>query len=431
VVANHPNSLLDPLIIFRTAGRPTRPMAKAPLFDDPIMGTVLRALGGLPVYRREDEAGPMERNEETFAAAVAALRRGEAIQIYPEGRSHSEPRVVPLRTGASRLALRAEAESGWRLGLRIVPVGLTYTRKAFFRGRAVVAIGEPFAATHLAETYATDPAAAVRELTTEIMNRIAALTVEAAADDDLLLIDVADRIYAREKRWTGWLERERLGERLPRLQEFSRGLHWLRHTDPERAGALARRVRSYDRRHRRLRSAEAEPPPAFQRRDVLRYLLQEIPLLLIGLPIAAAALLAWWLPVVAPRVVVRLTRPVPESVATYKLGAAMAGSIVGYAGWLALAGFFFGARVAAVAAVVLPLLGVAAIRCTGQMRRVLDDARLVLVLRRRPDVRRRLAEERAAIAGELDRVRSLLPPAEASMPPGRPQIPVPDLDPPR
>src|SRR5690606_18149633 len=113
VVANHPNSLVDPLVLFRVAGRPTRPLAKAPLFEQLILGTMLRGLGGLPVYRQQDDAALMHRNDETFARAVAALHAGDAVQIYPEGKSHSDPELAPMRTGAARIALRAEAERAW------------------------------------------------------------------------------------------------------------------------------------------------------------------------------------------------------------------------------------------------------------------------------------------------------------------------------
>src|SRR5687767_11428879 len=85
VAANHLNSLLDPLVLFHTAGRPTRPLAKAPLFTHPLIGPFLKGLGGLPVYRRQDDPTQMDRNQDTFDAAVAALHRGEAVQIYPEG----------------------------------------------------------------------------------------------------------------------------------------------------------------------------------------------------------------------------------------------------------------------------------------------------------------------------------------------------------
>src|SRR5688572_26296112 len=117
IVANHPNALLDPLIVFRVAGRPARPLAKAPLFRHPMIGPFLKGLGGLPVYRRQDDPSLMERNQDTFDAAVAALHQGQAVQIYPEGISHSEPSLTPLKTGVARIALLAEERAGWKLGL--------------------------------------------------------------------------------------------------------------------------------------------------------------------------------------------------------------------------------------------------------------------------------------------------------------------------
>ncbi len=139
VTANHPNALVDPLVIFRTGGRPTRPLAKAPLFEQALVGTILRGLGGLPVYRRQDNPDQMHLNERTFDAAIESLQRKEAVQIFPEGQSHSEPSLAPLRTGAARIAFMAEEGADWSLGLQVQPVGLTYTRKHLFRGRVVAA----------------------------------------------------------------------------------------------------------------------------------------------------------------------------------------------------------------------------------------------------------------------------------------------------
>jgi 1-acyl-sn-glycerol-3-phosphate acyltransferase len=177
VVANHPNSLLDPLVVFRTAGRPTRPLAKAPLFDQLFVGGMLRVLGGLPVYRKQDDAGQMHRNEQTFDAAIAALRAGHAVQIYPEGISHSEPALVPLRTGAARIAFGAEVRSDWSLGLQLVPIGITYRQKALFRGTALAFIGEPFTIDEYREAYGRDPVAAVQSLTEEIAQRLQDVTL--------------------------------------------------------------------------------------------------------------------------------------------------------------------------------------------------------------------------------------------------------------
>ena len=165
VTANHPNALVDPLVIFRTGGRPTRPLAKAPLFEQALVGTILRGLGGLPVYRRQDNPEKMHLNERTFDAAIESLQRKEAVQIFPEGQSHSEPSLAPLRTGAARIAFMAEEGADWSLGLQVQPVGLTYTRKHLFRGRVVAAFGEPIPVAPRRAQYEGDPREAVRQLT--------------------------------------------------------------------------------------------------------------------------------------------------------------------------------------------------------------------------------------------------------------------------
>jgi 1-acyl-sn-glycerol-3-phosphate acyltransferase len=115
VAANHPNALVDPIVVFRVAGRLVRPLAKAPLFDHPLIGMALRGLGGLPVYRRQDDPALTHLNDSTFDAAIAALQRSEAVLIFPEGQSHSEPALTPLKTGAARIALLAE-ERLWVAG---------------------------------------------------------------------------------------------------------------------------------------------------------------------------------------------------------------------------------------------------------------------------------------------------------------------------
>jgi 1-acyl-sn-glycerol-3-phosphate acyltransferase len=406
VVANHPNSLLDPLMIFWAAGRATRPLAKAPLFEMPIIGSILHGLGGLPVYRRQEDPSLMGRNEETFRAAVAALRAGDAVQIFPEGRSHSEPALAPLRTGAARIALRAEEESDWALGLKIVPVGLTYTRKVFFRGRAVVALGAPLAVVGFRDDYAADPTKTVRALTDEIAVRLEALTLNLSQVEDRPLIDVAERLYSREKGWTDWRERQGLGERLPRLQQFAEGLAWLRAHDPQRHRRLAEAVRRYQAGIERLGAGEADVPPRYAPLSVLRYIGRETVLLGLGLPLAAVGAVFWYLPYLVPRLVVRLIRPDIESVATYKLGVAMLSLPLAYALWVGIALRAGGLSLAIGVAAALPALGYVALHWSGRWEKVREDARLFLRLLRQPDRKRQLAAERERLVAAFDAVRA-------------------------
>src|SRR6266849_6542521 len=89
-VLNHPNALVDPVFLLCLAPRRVSFLAKAPLFRMPVIGSLVRALDSLPVYRHRDEGEDVSRNNETFAAARKLLARGGTIGVCPEGVSHDE-----------------------------------------------------------------------------------------------------------------------------------------------------------------------------------------------------------------------------------------------------------------------------------------------------------------------------------------------------
>src|SRR6266403_1799119 len=167
-VLNHPNALVDPAFLLCLAPRRVAFVAKAPLFRMPVIGSLVRALDSLPAYRRQDEGQDVSRNIETFAAARQLLARGVTIGICPEGVSHDEPRLKPLKTGAARIALAA-ASSGAAIDLLIVPVGLYYTEKTTFRSSALLyfADGLPVKCGTL-EPGGTPPREPVRQLSAAI-----------------------------------------------------------------------------------------------------------------------------------------------------------------------------------------------------------------------------------------------------------------------
>lgn len=406
VVANHPNSLLDPLIIFRVAGRPTRPLAKAPLFDQLFVGTMLRGLGGLPVYRRQDNAALMGQNEDTFRRAIDALKAGDAVQIYPEGTSHSEPALLPMRTGAARIAIGTEVECDWGLGLTIVPIGITYRRKALFRGSALAVIGEPFHITDLKGLHEQDPVAAVRALTDRIETAIRGLTLNLTESEDQPLIETAERLYVREKHMQGWREREGLRERLPRLQAFARGLAWLRANDPARHERLRTAVARHANRLKLLGVQAGEVPPAYPLGGVARYALFEGVPLLVGLPLAAIGFALWSPAYFAIRFFAKAVRPEYEAVATYKVAGAFFAVPALWAVYTVIAWQWLGTVPGIATLIALPLLGLVAIAWHGRWRRVREDVLLFLRVVTRPRSRDRLAAERRQLVAEFDAVLS-------------------------
>lgn len=407
VTANHPNALVDPLVIFRTAGRPTRPLAKAPLFEQLLVGTVLKGLGGLPVYRKQDDPALMHLNDRTFDAAIEALQRGGAVQIYPEGQSHSEPSLTPLRTGAARIALLTEARADWSVGLQVHPVGLTYAKKHLFRGRVIAAFGEPIPVGPLRARYEVSERDAVRALTEEIREGLEALTLNYETARDRELVDVAERLYARQKGLARPRQRDRMSDRLPRLQRFAEGLRWLRDEDPERLERLRLSVSRYLRLVTLFGATDGDVPRRYHAGAVLRYSLRQLVLLAVVLPFAIAGMVVWVLPSAFTRWAAFRFRPTHDQIATYKLSVGFLAFPFWWAMWTALAFYLEGVAVAIACGLVLPVLGLAAVAWRDRQAVVREDLRVFLRASRRSQSRDRLAELRGALVDEFDRLAEL------------------------
>jgi 1-acyl-sn-glycerol-3-phosphate acyltransferase len=105
LVVNHV-SYADPFVVARyvyDAGRAPRFLAKRSLFHLKVIGRILRGAGQIPVDRGTSGA------RQSLDEAVAALRRGEVVIVYPEGTVTRDPNWWPMvgKTGAARLALLA------------------------------------------------------------------------------------------------------------------------------------------------------------------------------------------------------------------------------------------------------------------------------------------------------------------------------------
>lgn len=170
LVANHANSLIDPVLLGIAARRPIRLMAKAPLFDAPVLGGIMRALGMVPAYRGTDDAKQVGRNLESLAVAAQQLVGGGVMGIFPEGKSHDATQLALVRSGAARLAMQAVSLGA--TGLKIVPLGLNYEAKEKFRSAVWIKVGRPIDAANWLRMHGGDEHKAMRALTHEIEARL-------------------------------------------------------------------------------------------------------------------------------------------------------------------------------------------------------------------------------------------------------------------
>ncbi|MFQ5927718.1 MAG: 1-acyl-sn-glycerol-3-phosphate acyltransferase, partial [Terriglobia bacterium] len=246
LVANHPNSLLDPAILVHLLPRPVHFGAKHTLFAGP-MRLILGAFGAIPLVRAQDERGAMRRNFEAFERYAALLRDGGVTAIFPEGVSQDDPHLAPVKPGAARIALQAESAANFRLGLAIVPVGLQFEPRRRFRADALVRFGEPFRIADLAARHAEAPRQAVRELTERIGTALKRVAFHVESTQRLALVERLVEVYFQKARRTGIAGVRRRGLRAELLYRTAACLNHYLEADPAAVTEVQRALECYER----------------------------------------------------------------------------------------------------------------------------------------------------------------------------------------
>jgi len=390
-VVNHYNSLVDPIVILGKLPRFPRFIATASLWKKPAFRPFLAFGRVIPVYRQSDAPAGERNNLATFAACHKILWGGGSLTVFPEGRSHDEPELQPMKTGVARIILGA-ARQRRGLRIRVVPVGLTYDAKLNFRSRVLVHVGEPFDPLSGIEQPDAEDRPLVRGLTDRIGAALDAVTLSYPSWEEARLIDRAAELFARGRADTPG--EHTMADDFPIRKAFAEGYRQMKSRHPERVAAVAASVQAYDRmlaiyslRHEHIVSRY---PTAV----VLVYLFRTVFLLLVRLPIAivglamnaATYLIAWASGYVGGGT--------PEERATRRILAGVFASAFTWAGWAILAGITGGALWGWAALALGPLGALTALHFLEQRRQLFEEARAYLRLRSRDNIRRELGERR-------------------------------------
>lgn len=167
IIAGNHVSYLDPILLWSGVPQPTHFIARQSLFDTPVIGWGLRRLWVIPIKRASAD-------REAIGRAVAILKGGEPVGIFPEGTRQradagAEGELGEAHAGVAFIAARA--------GVPVVPVGISGTERALPRGawfprfpRVTISYGPPVRPEEFAELGRKER---LEAMTGEIMHRIA------------------------------------------------------------------------------------------------------------------------------------------------------------------------------------------------------------------------------------------------------------------
>ena len=191
---NHPNALMDGWLLTATCGRwPLHFVVNAKLWQYNLLVPLLNASGAVPVYRREEHAGEVN-NEKAFATLFEVIESGKCMGIFPEGVSHTESRLIKLKTGAARIALTVSARG--KKTVTMVPCGLNYLHRHRFRSQVLIEYGKPMVIdAHWVDKYRLDEKRAINELTETLAAALTAVTLNAPDWRTLRFVQATRRLY--------------------------------------------------------------------------------------------------------------------------------------------------------------------------------------------------------------------------------------------
>ncbi|MEA2176378.1 MAG: glycerol-3-phosphate O-acyltransferase / dihydroxyacetone phosphate acyltransferase [Blastocatellia bacterium] len=250
-VLNHPNGLIDPALVFCALPRRVSFLAKSTLFGLPVLGRLMRTVDALPVYRHIDKGADVRQNKKTFEACHELLQRGRCIALFPEGVSHNSTFLLPVKTGAARIALGAlsigkdAVEAIEELGLKIVPVGLYYTSKTSFRSEALLRFGnylevEPVELDQEGEP----PREHVRLLSARIEAALREVTLNVEDDAALEEVKKAEQLFS--SLYESINIKQSLSEEFDLRRRFAEERQFYRAQSPEIIKRLRERLYKYD-----------------------------------------------------------------------------------------------------------------------------------------------------------------------------------------
>jgi 1-acyl-sn-glycerol-3-phosphate acyltransferase len=409
VVANHPNTFMDPIVIAAMLRQEVYFLTNGSVFKSPVAGWILKRMNMIPVYRQEDVTGKTPDNRATFARCFQFLAEKGTLLIFPEGSSVNERRLRKLKTGTARIALGFEAERDFQGGLQILTVGLNYSQANRFRSELFIHVDEPIPVAQYATAYDEDPFEAATALTEKIRLRLEEHLIITRNEEEDRLVRQVENLYGEQLSRHLQLNPKEASQDFLLTKGIVEAIHHYEEHEPERLHRLRTQMEDYGSKLRQLglRDEVIDQSEKRSRRTLSGNLLSLL-YTIIGFPVYLYGLLNNYLAYVIPG---RIARMISKE-EVYMAPLMMTVGIFSFTGLYALQIFFFHQQVdgdewlTLFYALTLPLSGFFVLHYWHHLLASYHDWRFRSVFQQKIMLITSLKQKRAEIVRQLEEAKA-------------------------
>ncbi len=195
IAANHNSAFMDAIVTAVFIEPQIYFLTRSDVFNTPLKKWILKKMNLIPIYRLQEGAGNLHKNEQTFEDCYKLLAKNKSILIFSEGICIQEKRLHKLKKGTARIAFGAELFNDLKLDLQVLPLGINYTKPSQFRSKLFLKFAPPISIRSYFEILKIDENKAFTAFTRDLEKVMAEQIVNLKHKDSDCFYDQLVEVY--------------------------------------------------------------------------------------------------------------------------------------------------------------------------------------------------------------------------------------------
>ncbi len=271
------------------------------MFKNKIVGSILKRLNIVPIYRAQDDPKKLNGNKEVFKACYQKLSEEGVIMIFPEGTSEFERKLRKIKTGAARIALGTAKENDYKLNVKILPVGLNYTKSSKFKSELFIQFGQPLNSDDYVEAYKKEAITTAKELTADIEKGIKNLIVDIDKQEYEVLVEKIESLYKTQLIKSTQNNEEDSFSNITASQKIYNAIRHFQKEDPIFFYKTKSKIDDYFLNLKAMNLSDKSLEKGSRQSNILSYFIKSIVFLIIGFPLWLFGYINSFIPYKIPR----------------------------------------------------------------------------------------------------------------------------------